>query len=456
MKRSGIKLLGILAVLLAAVIFTSCASQAANQPGTLSLDEAIREAAANLEARLEPGTKIAFLNFSSPQEAFSAYVLDELSGHLVNSGKLLVVDRRNLDLIRQEEQFQLSGEVSDESAQAIGRKLGAEVIVSGSLTNAGGVYRFRVQALEVESAVIAASPAADISPKDAKTASLLAGTAPASRPPAATAAQTGPRIVPNDLGEVFGASGVTATFNAVHAFLQTCNGGSAEGRRERIAQRILLGDWIDLPHLTVQGDAGGGAINTDNVDLGGNGKLLRLIVVGIDSFVATNRDAPAHVVFQFQNIPGTHRMNSGNTNYGGYKGSEMRHYLTGNFLRGLVGAGVPEGVLYAPTRYIANNGGERATAADALADWLWLPTEWEVFGGRWISERIWETAANQVWFEYYEGPLQLKHAADNRLWWWAASPYSGSAGTFCYVGVIDTLDTAASSVGGCAPAFCVR
>jgi hypothetical protein len=140
----------------------------------------------------------------------------------------------------------------------------------------------------------------------------------------------------------------------------------------------MLGDWIDLPHLTVEGDAGGGAINTDNIDLGGNGKLLRLMVVGIDSFAATNKDAPAHVAFQFQNIPGEHRMNSSNTTAGGYKESGMRAYLTGNFLRGLIAAGVPEGVLYAPTRYIAN-GGERAT--DALADRLWLPTDWELFGG---------------------------------------------------------------------------
>jgi hypothetical protein len=266
--------------------------------------------------------------------------------------------------------------------------------------------------------------------------------------------------VSKDLAEVFGTQGVTATFNAVHAFLQTCNAGSAEGRRERIAQGIIPGDWIDLSHLTVQGDAGGGAINTDNIDLGGNGKLLRLIVAGIDSFAATNRDAPAHVVFQFQNIPGSHRMNSSDTNYGGYRGSEMRVYLTGNFLRGLVGAGVPEGILYAPTRYIANNGGERATAVDALADWLWLPTErevWEESGDSWDSERIWETAANQVRLEYYESLSQrIKHVADNKLWWWVASPYSGSADNFCYVGVIDLGDFRASAAGGVAPAFCVR
>jgi WD40 repeat protein len=171
---------------LAMIVLASCISTG-NGGGVegISLDEAIREAAANIEERLEPGMKIALLNFSAPREGFSEYVLEEISGYLVNSGKLVVVDRRELDLIRREEQFQLSGEVSDESAQSIGRKLGAQIIVSGSLVSIGGVHRFRVRTLAVESAAIITSSAVDIGPKDIKTASLLEGasSAPQSVPP---------------------------------------------------------------------------------------------------------------------------------------------------------------------------------------------------------------------------------------------------------------------------------
>jgi WD40 repeat protein len=171
---------------LAMTVLASCTSTG-NGGGAvgISLDEAIREAAANIEERLEPGMKIALLNFSSPREGFSEYVLEEISGYLVNSGKLVVVDRRELDLIRREEQFQLSGEVSDESAQSIGRKLGAQIIVSGSLVSIGGSYRFRVRTLAVESAAIITSSAVDIGQKDMKTASLLEGasSAPQSAPP---------------------------------------------------------------------------------------------------------------------------------------------------------------------------------------------------------------------------------------------------------------------------------
>jgi hypothetical protein len=43
----------------------------------------------------------------------------------VGSKKLVVVDRANLDRIREEQRCQLSGEVSDESGKAIGQLLGA-------------------------------------------------------------------------------------------------------------------------------------------------------------------------------------------------------------------------------------------------------------------------------------------------------------------------------------------
>jgi hypothetical protein len=282
----------------------------------------------------------------------------------------------------------------------------------------------------------------------------------ASKKTAPHQAQTTPRILPKDLAEVFGTDGVTAAFNAVHAYLQTCNDGNAGDRRERIARRIMLGDWIDLPHLTVQEDGEDGAINTDNTDLGGNGKLLRLIVVGIDSFAATNKDALPHIVFQFQNLPGFHRMNAPYTNSGGYRESEMRHYLADNFLRGLLSAGVPEGVLYAPTRYIANDG-PSASAADALADWLWLPTERELFGRNEYSNETWETAANQARLEYYEGNGQrTKYTKDRAAWWWEASPPSKPGYYFGCVTDYGTYTsyTRGTSVNGvgCAPAFCVR
>jgi len=100
-------------------VLTACSTNKGQAVNTVPLDQAIQEATRNIEDNVQAGQKIAVLNFTSPTDQFSAYVLEELSDKLVNEKKLTVVDRKDLDLIRQEENFQLSGEVSDESAQAI-------------------------------------------------------------------------------------------------------------------------------------------------------------------------------------------------------------------------------------------------------------------------------------------------------------------------------------------------
>jgi TolB-like protein len=118
-----------------------------------TIDEAIRATATYLSERIPTGTKVAIVNFSASQEV-SDYVVGELTSRLVNYGKFTVVDRYSLSLIEREMNFQLSGEVSDESAQAIGKKLGAQTIISGSLRPFGNSYRMEIKALEVETARI--------------------------------------------------------------------------------------------------------------------------------------------------------------------------------------------------------------------------------------------------------------------------------------------------------------
>jgi TolB-like protein len=118
------------------------------------LDDAIKAGAASIEDKLQPGVKVAVLNFDSPSPRLSNYVIDELAGILANGENLTVVDRQNLPLIQQEMNFQLSGEVSDASVQAIGMKLGAQYIISGSIEDVGSYYRLRFRIIEVVSAAI--------------------------------------------------------------------------------------------------------------------------------------------------------------------------------------------------------------------------------------------------------------------------------------------------------------
>jgi TolB-like protein len=150
----------------------------------LPLKQAVQRAAEHLETCLKTGTTVAVLGFAAPNttEAFSMYVLDELTAALVNRKKLLVLDRKNLDVVRQEQNFGFSGEVDDESAVRIGHFLGAQIVVTGQLNRSGGAYRMVIQAINAETSVVEASYSSDIAVDD-HLARLLEG-APPEPPPA--------------------------------------------------------------------------------------------------------------------------------------------------------------------------------------------------------------------------------------------------------------------------------
>jgi hypothetical protein len=158
--------------LLFCVLLTLYVYSFAQENRSVSLNEAIQGSITYLTGRLNPGTKLVVLNFNAPTKSLSDYIIDDLNDYIVNSGNFTVVDRRNLDTLQQELKFQMSGDVSDETAQAIGKMLGAQTIISGSITPLGRNYRFRVQATEVETAAIQGGQTVSVT-EDATLAALL-------------------------------------------------------------------------------------------------------------------------------------------------------------------------------------------------------------------------------------------------------------------------------------------
>lgn len=130
-----------------------CTAMAVFGQEAVTLNGAINDSMNYFIERLAPGTKVAVVNFSA-SPAVSNYVIEEMTVFLISGGNLTVVDRSELELLRDEMKFQLSGEVSDESALSIAKKLGAQTVISGSLSPFGNMWRMRVRALEVETAKI--------------------------------------------------------------------------------------------------------------------------------------------------------------------------------------------------------------------------------------------------------------------------------------------------------------
>ena len=158
-------------ILVLAVLLASCASTGSGGAG-LTIDEAIEQSAEKISAELPAGSRVAIVAFESPNDGLSIYIMEELTGSLIDH-KIEVADRQNLDYLRQELDFQMSGEVSDESALSIGKFLGAQLVITGVLTHVGNTYRFRISAIRVETATRASVPRFDVR-NDQKMRSMIA------------------------------------------------------------------------------------------------------------------------------------------------------------------------------------------------------------------------------------------------------------------------------------------
>ena len=144
-----------LLVLLATVVFFSCVGAPSFIANPLDeLDVAIREASVYFSQRIPVGNNIAIVSIESEHPAISDYIINNLMDNLVNDGYFTVVDRHQLDAIREELQFQLSGDVDDNTAQSIGRMVGAQTIILGSFVEVANTHRLLIRALEVETAVV--------------------------------------------------------------------------------------------------------------------------------------------------------------------------------------------------------------------------------------------------------------------------------------------------------------
>jgi len=118
-----------------------------------SIGVAINKAVREMITGLPENTIIAVINISSSSMDLSLHAVDEIEYNLFSS-KMTIVDRRILDRIRSEQNFQMSGEVSDDSAVSIGKMLGANVVLTGSITETASVKRINIRALDVKTAKI--------------------------------------------------------------------------------------------------------------------------------------------------------------------------------------------------------------------------------------------------------------------------------------------------------------
>jgi hypothetical protein len=117
------------------------------------VNNAVKQASRELLDKIPADSRISFVGGGGSQNTLD-FILEELSAAAVNTGTITVVDRQQINTIIAEQRFQLSGEVSDETAVSIGRLSGSQIIVVCSITGASSQRRLRVRAIAVETGVI--------------------------------------------------------------------------------------------------------------------------------------------------------------------------------------------------------------------------------------------------------------------------------------------------------------
>ena len=101
-------------------------------------------------------TTIAVIDFEANDvsESEVATLTDRFRNELVNTLKYIVIERGAVEEVLEEQGLQQSGCVSTDCAVEVGRMLGAEQILAGSIGKVGNVYTVSVRTIDVGSSVI--------------------------------------------------------------------------------------------------------------------------------------------------------------------------------------------------------------------------------------------------------------------------------------------------------------
>jgi hypothetical protein len=99
------------------------------------------------------GVRLVVLGSSTSEANYADYAVEDMEYNLIQAGFRLV-DRRQIDLIRAEQNFQLSGDVDDASAVNIGKMTGAEYVIVIGISYSDRSGRLTLKGLDVETGEI--------------------------------------------------------------------------------------------------------------------------------------------------------------------------------------------------------------------------------------------------------------------------------------------------------------
>ena len=173
----------------------------------------------------------------------------------------------------------------------------------------------------------------------------------------------------------------------------------------------------------------------DQVTLSLNGTNYAFDIIGFNHDTLTDANTygkatatgKAGITFQMHDLFETgYKMNSSNTNSGGWKSSAMRT-STMPLMKGYMPAAWQTAIK--PVNKASGTGGGSTSGTETVSDSCFLLAEIEVFGSATNS-----VSGEGTQYAYYKaGNSKVKNLDSYAYHWWERSPYSGNGNSFCLV-----------------------
>lgn len=128
-----------------------------------SMEKLAKELSEGLEYEAEKKLKVAVVDFTNADGSscgLGSVIAEEMTTKLFRSGRYQVIERRQLKKILEEQNMSMTDLIDPNSAAQLGKVLGAQGIVTGTLTQSAEQYRVNARVILVQSATLVS--AADV------------------------------------------------------------------------------------------------------------------------------------------------------------------------------------------------------------------------------------------------------------------------------------------------------
>jgi TolB-like protein len=147
------------AILLCCACVAALLSCATSKDAGAVLDDASWELTDYIPRDGEHTVAVYYFTERGKESPISEYVINRMTTEIANAVReegmsVKIVSRNTLDRLMQEQSFQVT-ELADPASQiAIGRQLGADLIVTGTITRLSGEYEVNAQLIDIKTSTV--------------------------------------------------------------------------------------------------------------------------------------------------------------------------------------------------------------------------------------------------------------------------------------------------------------